>query len=150
MPAAPRIRELADHDREQWGRLWSAYLDFYGQRLSPDATISAWERLVARHAGMGGLVAVDGADTLLGFAHHVVHPHTWGPRDVCYLEDLMVDPAHRGRGIGRALIDDLVERARAWGCETVYWHTDEGNAAARRLYDRVATLTDYRRYDIEL
>ena len=152
----PAVRDLEPGDRPRWAELWDAYLTFYGQRLSPEATETAWQRLVGRQRGMGGLVAVDaGADgdgtgEVIGFAHHVVHPHTWGPGDVCYLEDLMVDPAHRGAGVGRALVEALARRARAWGCETVYWHTDEGNARARRLYDSLATLTDYRRYDIEL
>jgi GNAT superfamily N-acetyltransferase len=145
-----RIRDLQARDRQRWEVLWDAYLVFYETRLSEEATVAAWERLLAGEQGMGAHVAVDADDTVLGFAHRVVHPHTWGRGPVCYLEDLMVDPAHRGRGIGRALIEALVARAREIGCETVYWHTDQGNATARRLYDDVATLSPYVRYEIEL
>lgn len=144
------IRDLESGDREGWERLWAAYLAFYDRQLPARTTRVTWQRLVERHRGMGGLVAEDGEHGLIGFAHHVVHPRTWGSGDVCYLEDLMVDADHRRRGAGEQLIRVLVERARAWGCESVYWHTEESNATARRLYDRLATLTDYRRYDIEL
>jgi GNAT superfamily N-acetyltransferase len=145
-----RVRDLDARDRQRWEVLWDAYLAFYETRIPEATTVASWERLLAGEQGMGAQVAVDADDTVLGFAHHVVHPHTWGSGPVCYLEDLMVDPAHRGRGIGRALIEALVTRARETGCESVYWHTDQGNATARRLYDDVASLSPYVRYEIEL
>lgn len=98
---------------------------------------------------MGGLVAeVD--DGLVGLLHHVVHPHTWSSEPVCYLEDLFVDASARGSGVGRALIGELVVRGRAAGWRRIYWHTDTGNDTARVLYDRVAELSDYVRYEVEL
>jgi GNAT superfamily N-acetyltransferase len=145
-----RIRDLDARDRQRWEVLWDGYLAFYETRLSEAATVSAWDRLLAGERGMGAHVAVDADDVVLGFAHRVVHPSTWASGPVCYLEDLMVDPAHRGRGIGRALIEATVSWAREAGCETVYWHTGQDNATARRLYDDVATLSPFVRYEIEL
>jgi hypothetical protein len=42
----------------------------------------------------------------------------------------------------------VAERARELGCERVYWHTREGNARARALYDRAADVDDFVRYVI--
>jgi GNAT superfamily N-acetyltransferase len=50
-------------------------------------------------------------DEVVGFTIAVVHPGSWTLAPVCYLEDLFVDPAARGRGIGRALIEDLLQRS---------------------------------------
>jgi GNAT superfamily N-acetyltransferase len=144
------VRDLEAGDRAGWERLWVAYLDFYGRRLPAETTEITWQRLVGRQRGMGGLVADDDEHGVIGFAHHVVHPSTWATGEVCYLEDLMVDPDRRRRGAGEQLIRVLVERARSWGCESVYWHTEETNETARRLYDRLASLTGYRHYEIEL
>jgi len=47
-----------------------------------------------------------------------------------FLYELAVDPAHRGRGIGRALVDALAEVARSAGCYGMWVATDEDNAAA--------------------
>jgi GNAT superfamily N-acetyltransferase len=40
--------------------------------------------------------------------------------------------------VGRALIEAVHERATQAGCGRLYWHTREGNATARVLYDKVA------------
>ena len=69
---------------------------------------------------------------------------------VCYLEDLWVDPAVRSGGIGRGLIASLTARGRDRGWRRIYWPTEANNSTARVLYDRVALLTEYVRYDIAL
>ena len=90
------------------------------------------------------------ADRLIGFASYIVHPFTWSERQVCYLEDLFVEPAARGRGAGRLLIEHVIALARAEGRARVYWMTREGNETARRLYDTFAPADDFVRYTIEL
>lgn len=147
-PLTVGIRDLEPGDHEQWAELWRIYLEFYRQDLAPDVSARLWVRLTgsARHPQMGGIAAVsDGR--LLGIAHYIVGPSTWSLADDCYLEDLVVAPETRGRGVGRALIEELVSRGRAAGWRRVFWVTDEGNATARRLYDAVGTLTEYVQYE---
>ncbi len=65
----------------------------------------------------------------------MLHAGTWTEQPICYLEDLFVDPALRGKGIGEALIDDLIAQAKEHGWSRLYWHTRENNvggAAALR------------------
>ena len=144
------VRPLRESDRERWLELWAIYLRFYEQDLDPEVTDITWDRLLAREHGMGALVATDGDGHVTGLAHHVVHASTWSRQPVCYLEDLVVDPVSRGRGFGRALIEALCLRAAELGCKNVYWHTEQDNATARHLYDRVATLSNDVRYETEL
>ena len=54
-----------------------------------------------------------------------------------------VPDALRGKGIGQALIEAVYERARAEGSKEVYWMTQDFNATARRLYDRIAEKTPF-------
>jgi GNAT superfamily N-acetyltransferase len=150
VPLDVLVRPLRESDRERWLELWDIYLTFYEEDLEAEVTEVTWQRLLAREHGMGALVATDHDGHVAGLAHHVVHAGTWSTQPVCYLEDLVVDPAMRGRGYGRALIDALRCRARELGCKTLYWHTAADNATARRLYDGVATLSGYVRYDLEL
>jgi GNAT superfamily N-acetyltransferase len=149
-PADLLVRPLRESDRRRWLELWAVYLAFYEQDLDAEVTETTWRRLLAREHGMGALVATDGDGYVVGLAHHVVHAGTWSPQPVCYLEDLVVDPAVRGRGHGRSLIEALGFRARELGCRSIYWHTGADNATARRLYDDVATLSDHVRYDLDL
>jgi len=70
--------------------------------------------------------------------------------DDCYLEDLFVTAEARGKGVGRALIEDLKSLAKSKGWNRLYWHTDENNATARKLYDSFAPSDGHIRYRIRL
>jgi len=82
----------------------------------------------------------------VGLVHYIYHDHMWRPEGVCYLQDLYSDPEFRGQGIGRALIETVYAEASAAGSPNVYWLTQDFNKAGRRLYDKVATLTPFIKY----
>ena len=46
----------------------------------------------------------------------------------CYMQDLFTSETARGKGVGRALIDEVYEEARVAGAPRVYWQTHETNA----------------------
>ena len=139
------IRPLAPSDLPAWRPLWDGYNAFYGRAgataLAEAITASTWQRFFDAaepvHASMHALVAED-ASQLVGLAHYLFHRSTTRIEPVCYLNDLFTAPAQRGRGVGRALINAVVEQARLAGARRVYWQTHESNAAGRLLYDKVA------------
>lgn len=59
------------------------------------------------------------------------------------MQDLFTDEAWRGKGIARALIDAVYERAKLAGSARVYWQTHESNQTAMRLYDQVADRSGF-------
>ena len=150
MPApALVIRDPRPGDEAAWRLLWSGYVAFYESEVSEAVTAATWQRLFMPGSGMFGRLAEwDGA--VAGFTISVVHPGSWTLSPLCYLEDLFVDPKMRGRGLGRALIEDLIALARDRGWSRIYWHTRQGNATARLLYDRFAKADDFVRYRILL
>lgn len=137
------IRPLAIEDEADWRRLWSAYLAFYETVLPEEIYRSTFARLTGGGpCDFGGLVAVlDGR--AVGLAHYLFHRSCWTLNDICYLQDLYADPDVRGTGIGRALIEAVYEKAGEAGAPEVYWMTQEFNATARRLYDRIAEKTPF-------
>jgi len=140
------IRPLAADDRAAWGALWQGYLEFYGAARAPaifDLTFA--RNLDPTRPQQQCLVAQkDGA--LVGLVHFIYHAHNWSDEDVCYLQDLYADPAARGLGIGRALIEAVYLAADTAGCPNVYWLTQEFNYTGRMLYDRVGTKTPFIKY----
>lgn len=50
------------------------------------------------------------------------------------LEDVVVDADARGLGIGQALIDKAIERARAWGCYKLALSSNQSREQAHRFY----------------
>ncbi|MBC8143388.1 MAG: GNAT family N-acetyltransferase [Armatimonadetes bacterium] len=145
------IRPLTSGDETAWRTLWRDYCAFYGQTLAPETTQTLWNRLMDADTPVNGAVAARAdTDALLGFTHYVLHPHTWSDKTLCYLEDLYVSPEARGQNVGHALISHLVETGTAQGWGRVYWHTETGNAPARRLYDRFTSADDFVRYTVKL
>ncbi|WP_375691824.1 GNAT family N-acetyltransferase [Pseudooceanicola sp. LIPI14-2-Ac024] len=136
---------MAVEDEDSWRRLWAGYNAFYQRTVEERVTRRTWATLVAAAGEPHGFVATC-EGRVVGFAHYFFVPSTsdWAPR--CYLQDLFADPDMRGGGIGRALIETVYDAADRHDAAQVYWLTAADNYAARRLYDRVATLTPFVKY----
>jgi len=149
LPSPFAVRPVAPEDRKRWEPLWRGYQRFYKVDLSPEVTETTWRRFFDGLEPMHALVAEDGAE-LVGIVHYLFHRSTWMVGPICYLQDLFTAEKARGRGVGKALIEEVYARARACGATRVYWHTHETNATARSLYDRVATLSGFVQYRNEI
>jgi len=142
----PEIRPLKLSDREPWQKLWQGYLRFYRQRLPEAVTAATFARLVDEHQQPHALVAAH-EGRLVGFTHYLFHRSTWAVQEICYLEDLFVEPDARGQGIARALIHAVYAAADHAHAASVYWMTQEFNADGRALYDTLARRTSFIRYE---
>lgn len=141
-----RVRPLAATDRTGWGRLWAGYLAFYGTDR-PEAQFDLhFARLMAGDPRNFCARVAERDGALIGLAHYQFHPHGWQSEDICYLQDLYVDPDVRGTGAGRALIEAVYAAADAGGARGVYWTTAEDNLTARALYDRIGEQTPFIKY----
>ncbi len=140
------IRPLRATDKAEWSELWRAYLAFYETDLSDQIYDTTFARLTdpAHKAQFAFVAEQDGK--LTGLVHAILHPHNWRIEDVCYLQDLFVAPVARGTGTGRALIEAVYAAADANGTPSVYWMTQDFNATARQLYDRIAKVTPFIKY----
>lgn len=139
------IRALRAEDYVAWLRLWQGYQQFYQTEIDEATTGETFRRMLSRAEPMYCLVLEQGG-SMVGLVHFLTHCSTWTRGDYCYLQDLFVAEAARGNGAGEALILAVYEQARARGCSRVYWNTQEGNVAARALYDRLATKTEFIQY----
>jgi ribosomal protein S18 acetylase RimI-like enzyme len=81
------------------------------------------------------LVADDHGD-VIGYAYATVEGYDYmalrGPAGV--LQDIVVDPERRGRGVGRMLLDAALAELAARGAPRVVLSTAERNEAAQRLF----------------
>lgn len=148
--AGLQIRPLEPADRAVWAHHWESYCSFYGEDLPEQTTDTTWSRILDPSSPIQGWGAFEPSGNLIAFAHTVLHPHTWSPKTLCYLEDLFVAQPFRGRDVGHALITFLWQKAEAEGWGRLYWHTETTNTAARRLYDRFKPADNYVRYTLTL
>jgi GNAT superfamily N-acetyltransferase len=143
------LRPAQAGDKERWLVLWQGYLDFYKTLLTSQQTELTWSRILDPDFNMKCTVAIqDGL--VVGFTTYNLQNSTWSENGHCYLEDLFVDPAVRGAGVGRALIDYVKAFAIENKCSRLYWNTDEDNATARKLYDTYSLESGKRQYRISL
>ncbi len=143
------IRFVSHDDYKNWLLLWEQYLAFYNTELSMDVAEKTWERFLDDNSSIFCLIA-EKDHKIIGLAHYLYHPSTWSIQDYCYLSDLFVLPEYRGMQIGKALIESLTAQAEQHGCAKVYWHTQETNHTAQRLYDWIAVKPGMIKYDIVL
>lgn len=141
------ILPLRPADRTRWEVLARGYKTFYETVLTAAEYEATWQRLL-RSEDVFGLGAHLN-EQLVGIAHYMFHTSAWSS-DACYLQDLFVDPAVRGHGVGRALIEQVAQAARARGATRYYWLTHQNNSTARTLYDKVAQYKGFIRYDYPL
>lgn len=141
------VRPVAEGDLEQWRELFAAYRGFY--RMAPDPAVVdlVWSWLTDDGHESNALVAVDADGTLVGIAHYRRFARPSSGTTGMWLDDLFARPALRGRGIGRTLIDAVAQIAADEKLSVLRWITNEHNATARRLYDSVATATEWVTYD---
>ena len=142
------IRKIQPRDEPRWRVLWDAYNRFYEREPNEAITRNAWERLMNSATPMYAIVA-EREQNVVGIANYVIHESTSRLTPVCYLQDLFVDPAERGGGIGRMLIDWLVDEMKSQGWSRIYWHTKENNYRARALYDSYTPRSAFVHYVIE-
>jgi len=139
------IRPIRADERADWEPLWNGYLTFYETSVAPDVSDAAWARIHDPAEPMHALGAcLDGR--LVGIVQYLFHRSFWTIGDYCYLQDLFVSPAARGRGVGRALIQAVELEARKAGASRVHWLTMETNKTARVLYDQVAERPGFIQY----
>ena len=144
------IRPLRAADQPDWRRLWTGYLQFYNTSVPEAVYAATFARLLGDDPRDFTCLIAEQDGKLIGLTHYLSHRHAWKVEEVIYLQDLYVDPALRGTGAGRALIAAVYAAADAQGTPAVYWLTQDFNTQARQLYDRIAQVTPFIRYNRKL
>lgn len=142
------IRDIRESDRDDWQRLFTEYGVFYKTDFNERVLDGVWAWLMDAESEVCAVVAVDNGRAF-GFAHYRQLPDTFTAGPAWFLDDLYVEPGHRGSGAGAALIDAVAERAASDGGGTLRWITAADNATAQSVYDKLATKTTWVTYERE-
>ncbi|MEZ5823738.1 MAG: GNAT family N-acetyltransferase [Geminicoccaceae bacterium] len=142
------VRPVTPGDGVAWRRLYDGYATFYKREMTDAIAGSVWNWLHDPSHELDGLVAETENGELVGLAHYRRMPSPLRGGDVGFLDDLFVEPAQRGSGAAKALIDAVAEAARTRGWPVVRWITADDNYRARGLYDRLAVKTSWNLYEL--
>jgi GNAT superfamily N-acetyltransferase len=119
------VRKLAEYERlvhEVEASEADIVRDLFGSNTRVFCDIALW----------------DGAPA--GFALWFYNYSTFRGRHGLYLEDLFVEPAHRGRGIGKALLTRLARRCRAEGLSRLEWWVLDWNRPSIEFYKSLGAV----------
>lgn len=135
MTTDDRIRLADERDAEVAAELLVAFRDHLGKTWPSDnAFLAGVEKLLAER-DTDILLASPDADAppvavaVLRYRHGI-----WRAGTDCLVEDVFVADHARGSGLGRALMDAAIARARERGARRMELDTAEDNAAALALY----------------
>jgi ribosomal protein S18 acetylase RimI-like enzyme len=155
-PTVPNIRRAMTSDLPRLGRLGALLVEAH-HALDPQRFLAATHRTAADYASFLNTKLEDPEATILvaeahanviGYAYAAVQGYDYvslrGPAGV--LHDLIVDPEHRGRGVGGLLLKAAQAYLKARGAPRVVLSTAEGNQAAQRLFARMG----FRRTMVEM
>jgi aminoglycoside 6'-N-acetyltransferase I len=120
----PEIRMLGAHDEPVLRNVAPGVFD---HALKP-ALIAEFLRDGRHHLA----VAIEDG-TMIGFASGVHYVHPDKPSEL-WINEVGVAPSHHRRGIGKAIIEALLQHAKRLGCREAWVLTDRTNQAAMRLY----------------
>lgn len=133
-PAPPAVRLVAATELPVVGRLHHAFNREFGDPVpEPEWLARRYGELIA---GGDTDVLVVGAPPA-GFAVLRYRPQIYAPALECYLAELYVAPERRGAGLGRALMEGAMARARERGATYMDLNTSETDVVAIALYERL-------------
>jgi ribosomal protein S18 acetylase RimI-like enzyme len=134
MSDSPRhvVRRATAADAADIGRLLHEFNTEYDDPTPGPQRLAQRIRTLLGGGDTAVLLAGDGPD---GLALLRFRPALWSEALECYLAELYVVPARRGRGLGRALMDAAMDLARETGADYMDLNTAETDTVARALYE---------------
>jgi ribosomal protein S18 acetylase RimI-like enzyme len=107
-----------------------------------------WNWLHDNNHELEGLVyEIDG--NVVGLAHYRRMPSPLRGQNIGFLDDLFVDPDHRGQKIGEIILKELKKISKSKGWNLIRWITRDDNVRAKSLYDRIAEKTSWNLYELK-
>jgi len=126
-------RRATPHDAARLAELLHAFNTEFDTE-TPGVEVLA-ERLLTLLGGTSTF-AVLGGDPAVGLALVTLRPNVWSAGPVALLDEMYVEPVHRGGGVGGAVLRHMVEICRELGVAAIEINVDESDAAAMRFYER--------------
>lgn len=80
-------------------------------------------------------IVAESGDQIIGMALYYPRFSTWNGKTL-YLEDLIVTESSRGRGVGKKLMDELIQIAQQSGAVLMHWEVLDWNTPAIEFYKK--------------
>jgi ribosomal protein S18 acetylase RimI-like enzyme len=126
------VRLATQEDAADVARLMIGFRNWWGREQPSDERFEAGVRRLLAEPQTEFLIAGEPATGVCQLRYRF---SIWTGTEDCCLEDIFVEPQVRGSGVGRALAEAALARARERGCARVELDVNEANPAALALYE---------------
>ena len=142
------IRPIKTEDKKDWEKLYRGYADFYKVKMNDEILTTVWMWLFDQKHEVSCLVYEENSK-VIALAHYRKMPSPLRGKYIGFLDDLFVDPAHRGKKIGEKILSELknISEKNKWGL--IRWITRNDNIRAKSLYDKVSEKTTWDTYELK-
>lgn len=147
---AIKIRQAVESDEQVVLDLWRLLLQFY-RKEAGDETLRHTFRYAVNHPGqiIIYLAYIDGC-AVGSISLHLGHYSTWNDYWYGHVEDLIVVPEFRRRGVAYRLLKQIEETARQLGLGRVELLVLNENLHARKIYEQFGYTTDSVVYELPI
>ena len=126
--------------KEDFPEIFALFKEFSIFQKTPEKMHITLDQLMADEQYFKCFVAVaDGQ--IIGYATYSFTYYSWTGRGV-YLDDLYVKDNYRKYGIGRQLLDTVINFAKENNCKTVRWLVSRWNTNAIDFYKKIGAHVD--------
>lgn len=125
-----RIEKISEADFEE---LIPLFREFAAFEKVPHKMVNTVEQMKEEAEFFNGFILRDKAHRVLGYTIFFFAYSTWVGKSV-YMDELYIRPAYQGKGLGSALIQEVISFARKNKCHKVRWQVSEWNKPAIQFY----------------
>lgn len=140
------IREARESDFPQLIALFQEFAHF---QKTPEKMINTVAQMQQEKEFFQGFVAVDDQGTIVGYATWFFTYHTWVGKCL-YMDDLYVNQAYRGQGLGQQLLQRVIQQAKETACNRMRWLVSDWNTNAQQFYEKMGASLDHTEMHCEL
>ena len=140
------IREATESD---YGTIVEMFKEFAHFEHLDERLVNSLERMIDEKEYFNCFVAVNPQNEILGYATYFFAYFTWTGKSL-YMDDLYVREKYRGEGIGRILINKVIDFAKSTGCHKVRWQVSDWNAPAIGFYKGLGAVIDAQERNCDL
>ncbi len=144
------VRLATAADELEVCRLWAMLLKFYNKQASPEVLQRSY-RYVINHPQkvLIFIILIEGVVT--GTASlHLGHYSTWHDHWYGHIEDVIIDPEYRGRGLASNILSHVISAAKEQDLSRLELNALNNNNAARRLYEKLGFTNQSVVYELDL
>ena len=141
-----KVREAGERDFPELTELFREFAEF---EKSPEKMVNSSARMIKEQDYFTCFLALDGDDRITGYAACFFSYHTWSGKSL-YMDDLYVKPEYRKQGIGKLLLEKVIDFAKKEDCSRVKWQVSNWNKNGQEFYRRMGAAIDHVQLNCEI